>query len=201
MIALIDIQLGNINSVAKALKYLAVDYKIVTNASEITNCEKIIFPGVGSFSVASEKLKSSGLINVIHDIVIRERRPFLGICLGMQLIAKTSEEGGGSGLDLIDATVQRIPENRQIKIPHIGWNNVEHDGLGLFKDIKRNADFYFVHSYRMVLKDESIKCFYTDHGEKIIAYVEHENIYGTQFHPEKSQSDGLRLLRSFSELC
>ena len=202
MIALVDIQIGNVNSVAKALKFLGINFKLVTAASEISECEKIIFPGVGSFSAASRKLEKSGLKDCIRDAVLNKKKPFLGICLGMQLIAKSSNENGNSlGLGLIDAKIQKIPENNHIKIPHIGWNNVVHDGLGLYDGIKENADFYFVHSYRMVLNNKSIKCFYTDYGSKIIAYVECGNIYGTQFHPEKSQKDGIRLLKNFSELC
>ena len=120
----------------------------------------------------------------------------------MQLIAKSSDENGNSlGLGLIDAQIKKIPESKDIKIPHIGWNNVQHDGVGLYKNIKRNADFYFVHSYRMVLNDESIKCFYTNHGVDIVAYIQHRNIFGVQFHPEKSQADGLALIKNFSELC
>jgi len=202
MIALIDIGISNINSVAKALKYLGSEYKVVKDANALGHCSKIILPGVGSFAVAYAKLEQSGLKSKLLNSVLDDKKPFLGICLGMQLIGKNSEEGDGSqGLGLIDAETQRIPDHIQIKIPHVGWNDIDHDGLGLFRDIKPKADFYFVHSYRMVLCDKSIKCFYTVHGEKIIAYVEKGNIYGAQFHPEKSQSDGLRLLKNFSELC
>jgi glutamine amidotransferase len=120
----------------------------------------------------------------------------------MQLIAKTSEEGGcAPGLALIGATVKKIPLVNNIKIPHMGWNNVCHDSLGLFKNIEADADFYFVHSYRMEVDDLSARCYFTEYGEKIVAYIEKENIYGTQFHPEKSQGDGLKVLRNFGALC
>lgn len=202
MIALIDIGIGNINSVAKALKRLRIDYKIVSNPIGMVNYSKIIFPGVGSFSEASQKLEQSGLKKMIRDAVVQDKKPFLGICLGMQLIAKSSEEGGESlGLELIDAEVIRIPRNDKIKIPHVGWNNVEHDGRGLFRGIVENTDFYFVHSYRMVLQDDSATRFYTDYGQKIVAFIEKDNIYGAQFHPEKSQIEGLKLIRNFSDLC
>lgn len=202
MIALIDIDIGNVNSVAKALGYLDIDYVVVTKPHELIGCDKYIFPGVGNFSVASRKLENSGLRSALKDAVLIEKKPFLGICLGMQLIAKTSEEGACSeGLGFIDGEIRRIPDHHDFKIPHVGWNNVGHDCSGIFENISSNADFYFVHSYRMLLKDDSLKCFYTEHGEKIIAYVEFENIYGTQFHPEKSQSEGLQLLKNFSDLC
>lgn len=202
MIGLIDIQIGNINSIVKALEYLNIKYQIVTETSELVKCSKIIFPGVGSFSAASKKLHQSGLKDCICNLVLDKKIPFFGICLGMQLIAKSSDENGNSlGLGLIDAQIKKIPESKDIKIPHIGWNNVQHDGVGLYKNIKRNADFYFVHSYRMVLNDESIKCFYTNHGVDIVAYIQHRNIFGVQFHPEKSQADGLALIKNFSELC
>ena len=202
MIALIDINISNINSVSKALDHLGVDYKVVNNPDEVAECEGIIFPGVGSFNIASEKLKLSGMREVIKDNVINQQMPFLGICLGMQLVANTSLEGGESkGLGLIDAEVMRIPEDHRHKVPHVGWNNVAHDGAGVFAGIEPDADFYFVHSYRMVVNDSSVKCFYTDYVGKTIAYVESGNIYGAQFHPEKSQFNGLKLLKNFSGLC
>jgi glutamine amidotransferase len=202
VIGIIDIQMGNINSVAKALRYLDKQFIVVNESDDLEGCTKIIFPGVGSFHAASKKLETSGLKTSLREHVLVQKKPFLGICLGMQLIAKSSEENGFSlGLNLIDAEIHKIPISKNIKIPHIGWNNVEHDSSGIFRDTTPNADFYFVHSYHMVLKEENIKFFYTDHGEKIIAYVEKNNIYGTQFHPEKSQKDGLNLLKNFSELC
>jgi len=202
MIALIDIDIGNVNSVAKALKYLDIDYIVVTSPDELIGCDKYIFPGVGSFAVASRKLETSGLKLALKNAVLLEKKPFLGICLGMQLIAKSGEEGVRSeGLGFIDAEIHRIPDHLDFKVPHVGWNSVGHDCSGIFENVPLNSDFYFVHSYRMILKDKSLKCFYTEHGEKIIAYIEFENIYGTQFHPEKSQSEGLELLRNFSELC
>lgn len=202
MIAILDIGIGNINSVAKALTYIAADFKVVKTEKELLACTKIIFPGVGSFSNAAKKLESTGLKSVIQDQVLVNKVPFFGICLGMQLIANTSVEGGfSSGLSLINAEIKKIPEDKKIKIPHMGWNNVKHNESGLFKNIKNQVDFYFVHSYRMILHDKKARCFYTEYGGKVIAYVEKDNIYGAQFHPEKSQGNGIAMLKNFSELC
>lgn len=185
MIALIDINIGNLNSVEKALKYLNVEYKVVSDAASLATCSKIIFPGVGNFSAASNKLKKSHLTAALKREVQENNKPFLGICLGMQLLAIKSSEGGVSpGLGLLDAEVERIPSADGYPVPHIGWNSFGHYGLGLFEGIDANTDFYFVHSYRMVVNDPEVKYFCTDYGGEIVAFVQQGNIFGAQFHPE-----------------
>jgi glutamine amidotransferase len=202
MISVLDIGLGNVGSIAKALKYIGVEYKICSVPEELIQAEKIIFPGVGNFSEASKILERTGLRVVLRNEVLINKVPFLGICLGMQLIATTSYEGGASkGLDLINARVERIPKLEGIKIPHIGWNSISHDQGGVFTEIPNNADFYFVHSYRMVLDENTVKRFNTEYGSEIVAYIEKDNIYGAQFHPEKSQQYGLTFLKNFVALC
>lgn len=201
-ISVLDIGLGNIGSITKALKHTGFEYQICRTPEDVVNAKKIIFPGVGNFSEASVVLKNSGLRDAIRHAVLIEKVPFLGICLGMQLIATRGFEGEAScGLDLISAEVSKIPKHKGAKIPHVGWNDISHDQCGLFSGIPDNADFYFVHSYRMELNDSEVSCFHVDHGSKIVAYVEKGNIYGAQFHPEKSQDFGLKFLRNFCALC
>lgn len=202
MISVLDIGIGNINSVQKALKYIGARHDVITDETGIENAEKILFPGVGNFSVASRKLYSSGMASAICSKVLENKTPFLGICLGMQLLARSSEENGyHKGLGLLDAEVKKIPESNSTRIPHMGWNDVEHDGTGLFKNIEPGSDFYFVHSFFMVVRSANAKCFYTTHGVDLTAYVEKDNIYGAQFHPEKSQEKGIQFLLNFEGLC
>lgn len=209
MISVIDIGLGNITNVSNALKKLKCPHTITCDKEKIKSSEKIIFPGVGNFSYASKRLDELNMKTFIHDLVTCEKKPILGICLGMQLLFTEGLEGeqgqkrdksiAYSGLNLIKGTVKPIKKiSKEFLIPHVGWNDVKvkKDEVKLFKEINGVAPFYFVHSYCAELA-EKITVGTTNHGIEIVSYVEKNNIYGAQFHPEKSQKNGLQLLRNF----
>lgn len=200
MIAIIDLKLGNVRSVGNALAYLHIKHVITSDPEQIHNSKQIIFPGVGSFHEASRRLMNSGMRDCIRNEVLVHQKPILGICLGMQLLAETGDEGGKSqGLGLINAHVSRLRTDiREYRLPHIGWNDVRHENIALFKGIKSGACFYFVHSYELML-DESCENAICNYGVDFVAAVQKGKICGTQFHPEKSREMGLRLLKNFTE--
>lgn len=204
MLKIVDLEVGNIGSVIKAIKHLGVDYEVVNRPEMLSNASKIILPGVGNFAAASRKLFSSGFVEVLHKHVQELGTPVLGICVGMQLLAKGGEEGGPSlGLGYIDATVSRINDfDSTLLVPHMGWNDVTTNSLPIFKNIDDGSCFYFVHSFAMrVASNETVDLAHTEYGENIVAYVRKGNIHGAQFHPEKSQTVGLKFLRNFIEEC
>lgn len=202
MIAVVDVGLGNIGSVVKALMFLNADFKVVTESECLLDCTGIILPGVGNFSAASSQLFSSDMANSICYLVKEKKIPILGICIGMQLLASFGEEGGGAkGLNLIDGEVKKINgEDKDIKIPHMGWNSVSYCNSEIFKGIPPDSDFYFVHSYAMVLREDVLVAT-VDYAGGVTAFVNKDNIYGAQFHPEKSQSVGLKFIENFIALC
>lgn len=201
MIAIIDYDAGNIKSVEKALKFLGEDIILTRDKDEILSADKVILPGVGAFGEAMEKLNKYDLIGTIHEVVSRNI-PFLGICLGLQLFFESSEEAPGvKGLGILKGEIVKIPEDKGLKIPHIGWNSLNLKGEGrLFKGIKDNPYVYFVHSYYLRAEDESIVKAYTDYAADIQASVEQGNIFACQFHPEKSSDVGLKILKNFCDL-
>ena len=199
-IVIIDYGMGNLRSVQKAFEHVGHDALISHNQDDIRNASKIILPGVGAFKDAMHNLHSLGLIDLLNEEILEKKKPFLGICLGMQLIAtKSYEFGETQGLGWIDAQVVPFP-NSELKIPHVGWNSVQYaNPSGLFESIPDNSDFYFVHSYYF----DTNRTYATgicDYGTKFIASVQKENIYATQFHPEKSQIHGLKIIENFSKL-
>lgn len=201
MIAIIDYDAGNIKSVEKAVSYLGEEAVITRDRDFILSSSKVILPGVGSFGDAMEKLREYNLVNTIYDVV-EKKTPFLGICLGLQLLFKTSEEGEGAvGLGLLDGKIIRIPEAEGIKIPHIGWNSLDiRPGTRLFDGLKPESYVYFVHSYYLQAEHEEDVAATTEYSVNIHAAVEHENIYACQFHPEKSGRVGLQILKNFIQL-
>ncbi|MEZ9570533.1 imidazole glycerol phosphate synthase subunit HisH [Vibrio splendidus] len=204
MLKIIDLKVGNIGSVLKAIKHLGYDYDLISEPSELVGATKIIMPGVGSFDVASQRIHDSGFAKELNKFVLEQKVPFLGICVGMQLLANFGHEGSKSkGLGYIDADVKRIDDNNErLIIPHMGWNNIDSLEPLIFKGISENSCFYFVHSFAMFINDQrDINISYTDYGNKIVAYVNKNNIHGAQFHPEKSQESGLKFIRNFVELC
>lgn len=204
MLKIVDLQVGNIGSVIKAIKYLGVDYELITKPEQLAGSTKVILPGVGNFTAASDKLYASGFVEALNEHVLTLKVPILGICVGMQLLANDGVEGGGAkGLGYIDATVKRINDfNGSLTIPHMGWNDVNSEGLALFSSVENGSCFYFVHSYAMKIHNpEGLKIAYTDYGEDVVAYVRKGHIHGAQFHPEKSQLVGLQFLRNFIETC
>ena len=198
MIAIIDYDAGNIKSVEKALGSLSQDACITRDKNKILSADHVILPGVGAFGDAMDKLEKYDLIQVIED-VCKAGTPFLGICLGLQLMFDRSEEAPGiKGLSLLDGDIIKIPNGEYKKIPHMGWNSLELAGDGkLFKGINNEAYVYFVHSYYLKAKDESIVKATTEYNVKIHASVEKDNIFACQFHPEKSSVVGLKMLENF----
>ena len=198
MTAIIDYDAGNIKSVEKALLWLGEEAIITRERERILNADRIILPGVGAFGEAMGKLRSYGLEDVIRQAV-SVQIPFLGICLGLQLLFQKSQESPeAEGLGLLPGEILRIPENPEIKIPHIGWNSPLFPNPGrLFCGIEENACVYFVHSYYLKAEDEGIVTASTEYGTLIHASVEKDNIFACQFHPEKSSETGLRILKNF----
>ena len=201
MIAIIDYDAGNIRSVEKALKFLGQDVKITRDPEEILSAEKVILPGVGAFGDAMRKLKEYGLDQVIRKTA-GKGTPFLGICLGLQLLFERSDEAPGvEGLGILKGEILRLPEKEGYKIPHMGWNSLElvHNGR-LFRDLPEDPYVYFVHSYYLKAADEAIVKARTEYTTAIDASVEQGNVFACQFHPEKSSETGLKILKNFVEL-
>ena len=201
MIAIIDYDAGNIKSVEKALKLLGQDVVVTRDAETILSADRVILPGVGAFGDAMGKLHDYGLVEVIHQVV-EKNIPFLGICLGLQLMFESSEETPGvEGLGLLKGKVVKIPENGELKIPHMGWNSLKFPREGrLFKGLPEESYVYFVHSYYLAAEDESIVTATTEYSTLIHASVEQGNVFACQFHPEKSSDVGIQILKNFVEL-
>ena len=201
MIALIDYDAGNIRSVEKALAALGEETEVTRDAERMLAADRVILPGVGSFGDAMGKLHSFQLVDVIKE-TIRRKTPFLGICLGLQLLFERSEESPGvEGLGILKGEILRIPEKDGLKIPHIGWNSLTFPNQGrLFEGIEENSFVYFVHSYYLKAAEPSIVTAETEYGTLIHASVEKDNVFACQFHPEKSSSVGLSILKNFISL-
>ena len=201
MIAIIDYDAGNIKSVEKALISLGEDIVITRDAQTILSADGVILPGVGAFGDAMDKLHSYGLVEVIKQCVA-QNTPFLGICLGLQLLFESSEECPGvEGLHILDGKIVRIPDAPGLKIPHIGWNDLSFPNKGrLFEGIDEKSYVYFVHSYYLQAADEGIVTATTEYGTTIHASVEKGNVFACQFHPEKSSAVGLKILENFIQI-
>ena len=201
MIAIIDYDAGNIRSVEKAMAKLGQEVWITRDRERIMNADKVILPGVGSFGDAMAHLREYNLVEVIKDVVA-EKKPFLGICLGLQLLYESSEETPGvEGLGILKGKILKIPEQKDLKIPHMGWNSLhlQNDGR-LFRGIEQNPYVYFVHSnYLKAGEEETVKAT-TEYSVNIHASVEKDNVFACQFHPEKSGDLGLQILKNFAEL-
>jgi len=203
MITIVNYQMGNIGSVAKKIKRIGYDPIIATTAEQVLNATKLILPGVGHFSSGVFKLKELGLWDVLHEAVIQNKTPILGICLGMQLMAKHSEEGDCEGLGWFDAEVKRfnISDTQKYKVPHMGWNTIKPNNPSfLFKDVDLEQGFYFVHSYHVNCNDEVDNLAISNYSYNFTSVIQKQNIYGVQFHPEKSHEAGEALLKNFIAL-
>ena len=198
MIAIIDYDAGNIKSVEKAFQALGQDVVVTRDKETILSAEGVILPGVGAFGDAMKKLEDYDLVETIHKVV-DARTPFLGICLGLQLMFEESEETPGvKGLGLLKGKIVRIPDGEGLKIPHIGWNNLSYPNQGrLYKDIPEDSFVYFVHSYYLQAEEPEIVKATTEYGVTIHASVEKENVFACQFHPEKSSAVGMKILENF----
>lgn len=196
MVAIIDYGMGNVASVQKALNFLTIESAITDDFNLIDSAEFIILPGVGSFLQGMKNLQDKGLDRFLTDQVMTKKKKFLGICLGMQLIAVTGTEPyTNPGLGWIRGEVKKI-ENIPFRVPHMGWNNIDIKQNTYYGDVARK-DFYFIHSYHFVPEDAKVIAATTSYGFEIVASVQQDNVFATQFHPEKSQEAGLTLLRNF----
>ncbi len=201
MIAIIDYDAGNLKSVQKALMYLGEESVITRDKDTILKADRVILPGVGAFADAMEKLRKFDLVEVIHQ-VIEKGTPFLGICLGLQLLFESSHEAPGvEGLSVLKGHVKLIPNAEGLKIPHMGWNSLSvASEAKLFKGLSDTPYVYFVHSYYLKADDEEIVAATTEYGVHIHASVEKDNVFACQFHPEKSGEVGLIILKNFAEV-
>ena len=202
MVAIIDYDAGNIKSVEKALLFLGQDVVVTRDPEIILGADGVILPGVGAFGDAMEKLHKYHLVEVIREVVDK-RTPFLGICLGLQLLFESSEESPGvEGLAVLKGRVLRLPEGNGLKIPHIGWNDLKFPNQGrLFRGIQEGSYVYFVHSYYLKAEEKNIVTAVTDYGTCVHASVEKGNLFACQFHPEKSSDVGMQILRNFISIA
>ena len=203
MIAVVDYGLGNVRAIANIYTQLNIEAKCVDSVDQLEEADKIILPGVGAFDWAIERLHASGMIDCLNALVLSKKRPVLGICVGMQIMAGNSEEGRLDGLGWIDAEVKRLEGDevdQSIQIPHMGWNDVFPRRIdGLFQNLDR-PQYYFLHSYYFKPRSDTVILGSTDYHGPFTSAVCSENILGVQFHPEKSHAWGVKLLKNFAEL-
>ena len=209
-IAIIDYESGNLKSVSKAVELASnnilnkSDVKIINSANELKNFDKIVLPGQGSFKQCYQSLLSiEGMIGELNSAVLEKQKPILGICVGMQLFSSFGEEDGGSkGFDWIKGKVNKINlTDKNLKLPHMGWNNISiNQKSKLFSGIENESHFYFVHSFAFDVENKQFISATTNYSTEIVSAVEKDNIFGTQFHPEKSQANGIKILENFVKL-
>ena len=204
MITIIDYGVGNVLAFQNVFKRLSIPSKIAKCENDLMGSSKLILPGVGHFDYTMSQLNNSGMRDRLDELVLKEKIPVIGICVGMQMMAKKSDEGTLDGLCWIDANVKKFDEatiNHHTKLPHIGWNDVKpNENHPLFKGLEQQAIFYFLHSYYFKCSNEENSISKTDYGINFSSSIQHDNIYGIQFHPEKSHSYGERLLKNFANL-
>ena len=201
MIAIIDYDAGNMKSVEKAFAFIGQDICITRSRDKIMSADRVVLPGVGAFGDAMARLHSFDLVDTIHEAV-RAGKPFLGICLGLQLLFESSDESPGiDGLGILPGVIKRIPDKEGLKIPHMGWNRISRTGESrLLEGIDDGSYMYFVHSYYLKAQNPEDVAATTEYSTIIHAAVEHDNIVACQFHPEKSSDRGLRILKNFAEM-
>lgn len=204
MIVIVNYGAGNIKSIQNMLKKIGVQSKMSSDSSEILEADKLIIPGVGHFDYGMQQMKTSGLIETLNTKVLEEKTPVLGICLGAQLLGKGSEEGNEPGLGWLNMDVVKFDVSKidsQFKVPHMGWNEVNYvKPSALTKDLEGTQRYYFVHTYHMVTKDKNDTLGESHYGYDFVAAVESDNIFGVQFHPEKSHKFGMKLLTNFAKI-
>ncbi len=201
MIGIIDYGMGNIGSIENMLKRINTSSVITSNIDKLNQCNKLILPGVGAFDQGMQNLNDMGLISYLNNFAIKQNKPILGICLGMHLFANTSEEGSLPGLGWIKGIAKKfIFNDYDIKVPHMGWNIIEPKKSILFEALPEEKRFYFVHSYYYECENKKNIISYTNYGIKFASAINKNNIWGTQFHPEKSHICGMKLLDNFSRI-
>ena len=198
-ILIVDYGMGNLLSVTNAIREIGHQPYVSSNPAEITGADYLILPGVGSFRSAMNRLEETGLKDALQNFWAVKQRPILGICLGMQLLASHGiEDGGSEGLKVFEGTIESFPTNSALKIPHVGFNTVAcHSDSTLFRGLSPETDFYFVHSYRLGEAPPTGRSSMCEYGDSFVASWEYDNIFATQFHPEKSQANGLKVLMNF----
>lgn len=204
MIIILNYGVGNLNSIVNLCNRIGVPAKITSSLTDIASASKIILPGVGNFSQAMRNLVQSGLISSLEKRVLIDKVPLLGVCVGMQLLAKRSEEGNSDGLGWLDADVVRFrfeDSSQKLRVPHVGFNSIETKSAPLFNYLSGDSRFYFTHSYHLICSDPSLSVGTTVYGYPFTSVIQKENIFGTQFHPEKSHHSGINLIRGFVEAC
>lgn len=201
MITIVNYGLGNLGSIVNMFKRIGVPSKITDRIDEVDKAEKLLLPGVGAFDIAISMIHEKGLMEVLNKKAMLDKIPVLGICLGMQLLTRGSEEGKLPGLGWVSADTKRFPNKEGLKVPHMGWNVVHPvtDSM-LTNNLPESSRFYFVHSYYVQVDDPKCSLLRTEYGITFDSAVQNENIYGAQFHPEKSHRFGMQILKNFSEL-
>lgn len=199
MIVIVNYGLGNLRSVQKAFKRAGAEVVISSDLEIIEKADKLVLPGVGHFYEGMKKMNEiTNLIPVLNNQVLNRKKPILGICLGMQLMTKFSEEGNVKGLGWVNADTKKF--STTLKVPHIGWNTVLWEDNELMNGLNKNDDFYFTHSYYVTSESKNNHLLYTNYGIEFVSGFAHQNIYGVQFHPEKSHSSGIKLIKNFIDL-
>jgi glutamine amidotransferase len=204
MITIIDYGLGNVKAFAHVYKKLGFQYKFASRAQDLQDASKIILPGVGAFDYAVERLQQSGMREALEDLVLERKVPVLGVCVGMQMLGLSSEEGNLPGLGWVNGVVKKFDESilsHKACLPHMGWNNVTPlRENNLFQGVDTESRFYFLHSYYFQCQNDEDAIAHTEYGRQFSCAVNSGNIYGVQFHPEKSHQNGIQLLRNFGNL-
>lgn len=201
LITIVDYGMGNIGSIANMIKKIGCQYQVANNEETLKNAKKIILPGVGAFDQGMLNLRNRGMLETLNELVLEDGIPILGICLGMQLMTRKSEEGNEKGLSWFNAETVRFnfSDNNKLKVPHMGWNEIKQKKKNLLLDgLPENPIFYFVHSYYVVCNDKADILATTRHGIEYTSIICRDHMYGAQFHPEKSHKYGLSLLSNFS---
>ncbi len=205
MITIVNYGIGNLDSVARAFRHVGADAVVTSDAAAIAGAQGIVLPGVGSFGEAMENLRGHGLIEVLERRILRENVPALGICLGFQMLTASSEEGGAKGLGWIAGSTKQFSfsgADSALKVPHMGWNDaVRKKPSPLFEGVPEDSTFYFAHSYYVTCGDPSDILTTTEYGCEYVSSIQRGNLFGTQFHPEKSHSSGLKLVANFVKYC
>ena len=201
MIYIVDYNMGNPLSIKNMLSYLEIESIVTSDTNQIKLADRLILPGVGSFDTAMKNLKELGLIETLNELVLEKKIPILGICLGMQLLTNFSEEGGVPGLKWIDAETKKFNIPQEYKVPHMGWNTiVKNHESRIAEELEKDSRFYFVHSFYVQVKNQKNSSMKTTHYHEFDSAIEKDNIFGVQFHPEKSHKFGMKLLKNFSRI-
>lgn len=204
MISIVNYGSGNLNAITNIYDQLKIDYEIAETVEDVLKAEKIILPGVGAFDYNMAKLNDSGIKEALDIAVLDKKVPVLGICLGLQIMVDSSEEGSGPGLGWIKGTVKKFNKDLipvKPKLPHMGWNSIQVKARGeLFEGVDVERGFYFIHNYFVDIEDKTNTLTTTEYGFEFVSGIQKENIFAVQFHPEKSHSNGMRLLKNFAEL-